>query len=1086
MLESSIEFYYWFPVYLLSRGCAIFWTALRASPASHFSYIRAAGRFTRRQFGYARNKHKGSDMPTTIEILNAAQQREFKSPPHFTAAERQAHCELSPQMRKHLRTLRTPESKVSLILQYAYFNAKGFFFEANQFREIDIQYIYRVFGFPSPKTPVSKEDYPKVYGGANALRHRQIILKIKGWKEIQEAEWNSLMQFASWESAKQTSPKKMLWALHAHCWKMRWVIPSYDALSTIISQGYLEFEASALAKIEGQLPQANKDKLEELLVVDNRKSLLARVKRIDQSTKTLKLKKNAQYLAMFKDYFLSNETLINDLGLTDSATNYYADAVMSAKAFQLDQFKDRNKTYLYMLAFIKDQLFLRQDAGMKGFLSAVRKSINKANNKLDEFERKNNAEKNKAIDAVSDSQKRLTKFIKDIILIADDKALSDERKVELIRSQAIEIIKSHDDEFETKANFLDECRDKERKDLLLNDALIEQSRRLSLAVGDTLCLLIFDEDRSNPEIIEAIRYYRENKKKIGQNAPTSFLLKKEKEAVLDGESINIPLYKMFLYRQIASLVKSGELSLKYSYEYRSLEDYMIERDRWNKDKDQLIEDAGLVQYKNVKHHLDLLKEKLESIYVQVNLRHAKGDNGYLLMRPNGRFHVKTPATDYEQSKYISTVLSTDGEIPITQVLRETDRACQFTELFTHHTHRNTVKTIPSAVCIAGIMGLGCNIGVRRMARKSIGIEDGVLVEAVNWRFSIENLTKINQRIVAEIETLKLPNIFTVEENCVLSSSDGKKITVAVDSLLANYSFKYYGKEKGVAIYTFINEKQSLFHTTVFSSSDREAIYLIDGLLNNRTTIQHIHATDTHGYTEAIFAATHLIDISFAPRFKRLEDQVIYSFLTKAKYEEKGYRILPSRQINRKLIEENWDEILRFMATIKLGRTSGSQLFKRLNSYSKDHPLYKALKEFGRILKSLHILNFFDDLELRQKIQKQLNRVEISHLFSDAVFWDRGRQFHVGTKEEQEQYTLCKTIIQNSIIFWNYLFLSDRLIKSKNPQDKEDMIESIMKGSVLAWRHINFSGYYDFTTPDPKDRQFNIGKIKKLEVKKPKK
>lgn len=308
--------------------------------------------------------------------------------------------------------------------------------------------------------------------------------------------------------------------------------------------------------------------------------------------------------------------------------------------------------------------------------------------------------------------------------------------------------------------------------------------------------------------------------------------------------------------------------------------------------------------------------------------------------------------------------------------------------------------------------------------------------------------------------------------------------MATDSLIANYSYKYYGRKKGVSIYTFINEKQSLFHSTVFSSSEREAIYLVDGLLHNPTPLRRMHATDTHGYTEAVFGVTHLIDVAFAPRFKRVEDQVIYSFHAKDKYKDKGYRILPSRRINQKLIEDNWDDILRFIATIKLGKTSASQLFKRLNSYSKDHPLYKALKEFGRIMKSLHILAYYDDLELRQKIEKQLNRVELSNKFSDAVFWDRGKRFYVGTKEEQEKFTLCKTIIQNSIIFWNYLFLTDRLSQCKNQEDKEEMVASIMRGSVLAWAHINFTGDYDFSKPPSKEFQFNYKKIKNIKVKKP--
>ena len=56
-------------------------------------------------------------------------------------------------------------------------------------------------------------------------------------------------------------------------------------------------------------------------------------------------------------------------------------------------------------------------------------------------------------------------------------------------------------------------------------------------------------------------------------------------------------------------------------------------------------------------------------------------------------------------------------------------------------------------------------------------------------------------------------------------------------------------------------------------------------------------------------------------------------------------------------------MLRFIATIKLKETTASQLFRRLNSYAKHHPLYQALKEFGKILKSEFILRFVDDLML---------------------------------------------------------------------------------------------------------------------------
>ena len=95
-----------------------------------------------------------------------------------------------------------------------------------------------------------------------------------------------------------------------------------------------------------------------------------------------------------------------------------------------------------------------------------------------------------------------------------------------------------------------------------------------------------------------------------------------------------------------------------------------------------------------------------------------------------------------------------------------------------------------------------------------------------------------------------------------------------------------------------------------------------------------------------------------------------------------------------------------MATIKLRYSSASKLFKRLSSYAMDHPLYQALKEIGRIIKSQYILTYLDDVDLRQRIEKQLNKIELANRFSKAVFYANNQEFQLGTKEEQEVATAC--------------------------------------------------------------------------------
>lgn len=77
--------------------------------------------------------------------------------------------------------------------------------------------------------------------------------------------------------------------------------------------------------------------------------------------------------------------------------------------------------------------------------------------------------------------------------------------------------------------------------------------------------------------------------------------------------------------------------------------------------------------------------------------------------------------------------------------------------------------------------------------------------------------------------MNLPNIYRQNSDVLHTSSDGQKFEVAVDSLNANYSFKYLGKDKGVSVMTFIDMRDFMWHSTVISSSEKEAAYVIGPL-----------------------------------------------------------------------------------------------------------------------------------------------------------------------------------------------------------------------------------------------------------------
>ena len=203
-----------------------------------------------------------------------------------------------------------------------------------------------------------------------------------------------------------------------------------------------------------------------------------------------------------------------------------------------------------------------------------------------------------------------------------------------------------------------------------------------------------------------------------------------------------------------------------------------------------------------------------------------------------------------------------------------------------------------------------------------------------------------------------------------------------------------------------------------SPSDRLAKALT---MHNEVVKSDIHSTDAFGFSELVFAVSHLLGFSYAPRFKNLPRQRLYILRNRKGVDRSAWKIKPAGYADDEIVIQQWDEILRMIATIKLKEVTASDLFRGLNSYSKQHALYRALKAFGQIPKSLFILQVIDDPVLRQAIEKQLDRIEQVHRFTRAVSVGSPREFLQAEKEDQELAEACKRLIKNCIIWANMIF-----------------------------------------------------------------
>ena len=121
----------------------------------------------------------------------------------------------------------------------------------------------------------------------------------------------------------------------------------------------------------------------------------------------------------------------------------------------------------------------------------------------------------------------------------------------------------------------------------------------------------------------------------------------------------------------------------------------------------------------------------------------------------------------------------------------------------------------------------------------------------------------------------------------------------------------------------------------------------------------------------------------------------------------------------------------------------------------------ALKEFGRIPKSDFLLRYIDLVELRQTVEKQLNKGENVHKFSRVVSFGNNQEFLYGEKLEQEIAEACRRLIKNAIICWNYLYLSQQIAQAESEERQRELVTALRNGSVVTWQHVNLHGGFDF-------------------------
>jgi TnpA family transposase len=122
----------------------------------------------------------------------------------------------------------------------------------------------------------------------------------------------------------------------------------------------------------------------------------------------------------------------------------------------------------------------------------------------------------------------------------------------------------------------------------------------------------------------------------------------------------------------------------------------------------------------------------------------------------------------------------------------------------------------------------------------------------------------------------------------------------------------------------------------------------------------------------------------------------------------------------------WDDILRLVGSLKLGRVPAAGIMRTLQVGERPTRLAQAIADFGRIDKTPHTLTYIDDEAKRRATLTQLKRGEGRHSVARAVFHRKCGELRQHYREGQEDQLGALGLVLNMIVLWNTLYMEAAL------------------------------------------------------------
>ncbi|MDF5681889.1 Tn3 family transposase [Vibrio parahaemolyticus] len=912
-------------------------------------------------------------------MLSESEINELYALPNFNRKDRDDYFSLDSETQRLVNELRRIETRVYFILLLGYFRSRPIVFNFS-FTQVSNDLDYVRSKYFSDKD-MSLEDLSPT----TKTKLINKLLKYTGFTAYQsKLDKEPLLKRLNDVVKINLEPRYVFDECIAYFGQNRIALAGYttlqDTISTVLSNERNRIEMVLL----DSLSSGTRKTLLKLLESNNTFTDLAKLKKMAKDFSTSQITQELKTHKIIRSLYPEIKSLIAELELSPKNLEYYASLVKHKSVYKLRRHAD-SQTILYLVCYLFFRYRETNDNLVTAFIYLVRKLTESAKG----YAKQRIVEDVTIVRTKLKSAGSLLKYFIDTDM-DDDLSFGDVRKkaFELIPADSIKLLSDHLDNYDFDGRqyewqFIDKQSSKIKK--------LIRSLFMSIDIE-----FIHLKDELHEQYVMA--HSELSELKAIQTINIDVVPKHDRE-YLEGENTKLIAnrFEYFLYRKAEQLFHSNSLTVKESVNNRSLTSDLIQPKEWQQ-KETIIENTGLDKLATpINQTLADKSQQLEVKLKEASEHIFSGDNKYVEFIP-GKAELKWSIPNSRWQQTIENPLYNQIQhMGIVELMLFVDQKTGYLNSFTHISATKEKSPVNKEDLIACILANGTNYGLYKMANisdRSMGKLRSVDDSYVRY----ETLKTSNDQVSNAIATLPIFAYYHVDDNQLFSSIDGQKFECRINTFKARYSSKNFSKGKGVSALTLVSNHVPV-STQVIGANEYEGHFAFDLLYNNSSDIQpNTLSTDTHGTNNVNFAILDFFGYTFAPRYAKMK-KVFFELFEVT--EENGGRIQLKKDINHKLIAEEWDNIQHIVCSLSRKTTTQSTIIRKLSN-GKSRRL-SALHEYDRLIKSIYVLEYVDNSTLRHYVQQALNRGEAYHQLKRAITSVNGNKFRGGNDYQVSQW-----------------------------------------------------------------------------------